>query len=221
MSKAATPSLQPPTAVEYRNLRIPNREVPGQIAPQALLQSPGGQGVPDVQLLRQLMQAFAPEGQQPGVPTIDRSQPSAPTPAGSPFSSAGAAIGGGGIGFGSQRATDTTNPYQSAGAAIGSAPSPSSPSQSFAPAPPSNSAGFAGGPHVVPGSGYAKVWTPPVADAPEGAFQIPNVPAPTSPSQVAAYQQLPMEINPDWIQRRLNELMPGILQGVPGFNFGG
>lgn len=70
MSKPAQPSLQPPSAVEYRNLRIPNRQVPGQIAPQALLQGHGGQGLPDVQLLRQLMQAFAPQGMQPGVPML-------------------------------------------------------------------------------------------------------------------------------------------------------
>ena len=70
MSKPAQPSLQPPSAVEYRNLRIPNRQVPGQIAPQALLQGQGGQGIPDVQLLRQLMQMFAPQGAQPGVPGL-------------------------------------------------------------------------------------------------------------------------------------------------------
>ena len=70
MSKPAQPSLQPPSAVEYRNLRIPHRQVPGQIAPQALLQGQGGQGIPDVQLLRQLMQMFAPQGAQPGVPGL-------------------------------------------------------------------------------------------------------------------------------------------------------
>lgn len=51
----------PSAAIEFRNLRIPNRQIPGSLAPNALLQSPGGGGVPDVELIKQLMQAFAPQ----------------------------------------------------------------------------------------------------------------------------------------------------------------
>lgn len=60
----------PQSAVEVKSFRIPNRTVPGQIAPQALLQSPGGGGQSEMQLLRQLMAAFAPQGQQPSIPSI-------------------------------------------------------------------------------------------------------------------------------------------------------
>lgn len=60
----------PQSAVEVKSFQIPNRSVPGQIAPQALLQSPGGGGASQLQILRQLMQAFAPQGQQFGVPIL-------------------------------------------------------------------------------------------------------------------------------------------------------
>lgn len=60
----------PQSAVEVKSFSIPNRSVPGQIAPQALLQSAGGGGASQLQILRQLMAAFAPQGQQVGVPTL-------------------------------------------------------------------------------------------------------------------------------------------------------
>jgi len=60
----------PQSAVDIRHLQLPNRFVPGQIAPQALLQSPGGGGQLNVDLIRRLMAMFAPQGQQPGVPTL-------------------------------------------------------------------------------------------------------------------------------------------------------
>lgn len=60
----------PQSAVQVKSFTLPNRAVPGQIAPQALLQSPGGGGQMDLTLLRQLMAAFAPHGQQPVVPTL-------------------------------------------------------------------------------------------------------------------------------------------------------
>jgi len=60
----------PQSAVQVKSFTLPNRSVPGQIAPQALLQSPGGGGQMDLTLLRQLMAAFAPQGQQPGVPSL-------------------------------------------------------------------------------------------------------------------------------------------------------
>lgn len=63
----------PQSAVEIKHLLIPNRFVPGQIAPQQLLQSAGGGGGLDVDILRRLMQAFAPQGQQPSVPTLAQS----------------------------------------------------------------------------------------------------------------------------------------------------
>ncbi len=68
----ATASRQsgPQSAVEVKRLSLPNRFVPGEIAPQALLQSPGGGGQLNTDILRQLMQAFAPAGQQSGVPTL-------------------------------------------------------------------------------------------------------------------------------------------------------
>lgn len=61
----------PQSAVEIKSFQLPNRFVPGQIAPQALLQSPGGGGQLDVEILKRLMQVFAPQGQQPGVPTLN------------------------------------------------------------------------------------------------------------------------------------------------------
>lgn len=64
------------SAVQVKSFTLPNRVVPGQIAPQALLQSPGGGGQMNVDLLRRLMAMFAPSGQQPGVPGIP-SQPGA------------------------------------------------------------------------------------------------------------------------------------------------
>lgn len=74
----ATASRQsgPQSAVEVKRLSLPNRFVPGEIAPQALLQSPGGGGQLNTDILRQLMQAFAPAGQQPGVPSLGGLQPS-------------------------------------------------------------------------------------------------------------------------------------------------
>ena len=60
----------PQSAVEVKSFTLPNRFVPGQIAPQALLQSHGGGGLPDVDILRRLMQVFAPQGMQPGVPSL-------------------------------------------------------------------------------------------------------------------------------------------------------
>lgn len=66
----------PQSAVQVKSFTLPNRFVPGQIAPQALLQSPGGGGQMNVDLLRRLMQAFAPQGQQPGVPSLGQPIPS-------------------------------------------------------------------------------------------------------------------------------------------------
>lgn len=57
----------PQSAVQVKSFTLPNRFVPGQIAPQALLQSPGGGGLPNVDILRRLMSLFAPQGQQQGV----------------------------------------------------------------------------------------------------------------------------------------------------------
>ena len=65
----------PQSAVEVRSLTLPNRFVPGQIAPQALLQSAGGGGASSVDVLRRLMQLFAPQGVQPGVPSLDAYSP--------------------------------------------------------------------------------------------------------------------------------------------------
>lgn len=64
----------PQSAVEVRSLTLPNRFVPGQIAPQQLLQSAGGAGSPEMAVLRHLMQIFAPQGDQPGVPALGRGQ---------------------------------------------------------------------------------------------------------------------------------------------------
>ncbi len=69
------PPSSPQSAVEVKSLTIPQRNVPGQIAPQALLQSPGGGGQLDTELLRRLMAIFAPAGQQPGVPTLNGTPP--------------------------------------------------------------------------------------------------------------------------------------------------
>lgn len=60
----------PQSAVQVKSFTLPNRFVPGQIAPQQLLQSPGGGGQLDVNILRQLMQMFAPQGQQPSTPAL-------------------------------------------------------------------------------------------------------------------------------------------------------
>lgn len=62
----------PQSAVEIRRLSIPKRLGPNPIAPSALLNSGGaaGAGVNLAQLLPLLMQAFAPQGQQPGVPSL-------------------------------------------------------------------------------------------------------------------------------------------------------
>jgi hypothetical protein len=66
----------PQSAVQVKSFTLPNRFVPGQIAPQALLQSPGGGGGLNVDILRRLMQMFAPQGQQPGVPALGQPQTS-------------------------------------------------------------------------------------------------------------------------------------------------
>ena len=64
----------PQSAVQVKSFTLPNRFVPGQIAPQELLQSAGGGGQLNVNVLRQLMQMFAPPGQQPGVPVLQGNQ---------------------------------------------------------------------------------------------------------------------------------------------------
>jgi hypothetical protein len=79
----------PQSAVEIRNLSIPKRLGPNPIAPSALLNAPGasGAGVGLAQLLPLLMQMFAPQGQQPGVPSL------APFPGGG-YQAPGAPSGG-------------------------------------------------------------------------------------------------------------------------------
>lgn len=78
----------PQSAVEIRHLQLPNRFVPGQIAPQALLQSAGGAGMPEAAIFQRLMQMFAPQSQQPGVPALQR-RPQFPTGAGDFHTGAG------------------------------------------------------------------------------------------------------------------------------------
>lgn len=78
----------PQSAIQVKSFTLPNRFVPGQIAPQALLQSPGGGGGPEVDIFRRLMSLFAPQGQQQGVPTLQ-----APPIYPSPFSMVGAKPG--------------------------------------------------------------------------------------------------------------------------------
>lgn len=65
----------PQSAVQVKSFTLPNRFVPGQIAPQALLQSPGGGGAASADVFRRLMSLFAPQGQQQGVPTLGGGQP--------------------------------------------------------------------------------------------------------------------------------------------------
>lgn len=60
----------PQSAVQVKSFTLPNRFVPGQIAPQQLLQATGGGGQLDMNVLRQLVQMFAPQGQQPAGPML-------------------------------------------------------------------------------------------------------------------------------------------------------
>ena len=86
----AQAATQPPSrAVEIKSLNLPQREVPGQIAPSALLAAPGGGGVPTAQLLQMLMAAFAPQSQQSaGVPYL-------PSAVGTPTQTPTSGISGG------------------------------------------------------------------------------------------------------------------------------
>ena len=61
-ARPSGPQAQAVTPVQFRTMRLPNRNVPGAIAANALLQSPGGGGMPDVALLQMLMRLFAPQG---------------------------------------------------------------------------------------------------------------------------------------------------------------
>lgn len=105
----------PQSAVEIRSLSIPQRSVPGQIAPQQLLQSLGGGGGLDVNILRRLLSLFAPMGQQPVAPT--------------PLTAAGA--GGGSMTAPSQPYQQPYQPYQQPYQPYGEVPLTSTP----APAP--------------------------------------------------------------------------------------
>lgn len=80
----------PQSAIEVKSFTLPNRFVPGQIAPQALLQSPGGAGGLDVNILQRLMSLFAPQGQQPGVPALGQPQFGPPRNHTQPVSAPGA-----------------------------------------------------------------------------------------------------------------------------------
>lgn len=151
-----------PSSVEIKSLKIPQRNVPGQIAPQALLQSPGaaGAGVGLSQLLPLLIQAFAPQGTQPGAPTSGMMP--APgggyqAPAENPLS--GRIQPGGGFHLPGERVAPqppTPNDLMGAiGDALG-APTPSAPPQMPAAPPPTPTLS----PRIIPGQ------TPPDESAP-------------------------------------------------------
>lgn len=70
----ATPRAGSPSNVRVLNLRIPKKPIAGAIAPQALLESPGGAGAPPG-FLDDLLHIFQPPVQSPVVPPQTPSAP--------------------------------------------------------------------------------------------------------------------------------------------------
>lgn len=70
-SERAPGTSSPASAVKVLSMRLPKREAPHALAPQALLQSPGAAGAPagfDPMLLQLLMRAFVSPQETPTLP---------------------------------------------------------------------------------------------------------------------------------------------------------